>query len=95
MSGTVLDGEIDVALIETDGYGYVKPLRYMAYPYDSSVRDKVRSCFGKKKHDADTAEAEKLVTDLHIKAVKAFGEEADVIGFHGQTITHDPDVGFT
>ena len=95
MSGTALDGEIDVALLETDGYEHVKPLRYMAYPYDSSVRDKVRSCFGKKKPDADTVEAEKLVTDLHIEAVKAFGEQADVIGFHGQTITHDPDTGFT
>ncbi len=95
MSGTVLDGEIDVALIETDGYGYVKPLRYMAYPYDKSVRDKVRACFGKKKPDAQTVEAEKLVTDLHIEAVKAFGEQADVIGFHGQTITHDPNNRFT
>jgi anhydro-N-acetylmuramic acid kinase len=95
MSGTVLDGEIDVALIESDGYGYVKPLRYMAYPYDKSVLDKVRACFGKKKPDAQTVEAEKLVTDLHIEAVKAFGEQADVIGFHGQTITHDPEAGFT
>ena len=95
MSGTVLDGEIDVALIETDGYDYVRPLRYMAHPYSKDVRDKVRSCFGKKEPDGDTAEAERLVTDLHIEAVKAFGEEADVIGFHGQTITHDPAGGFT
>ncbi len=89
MSGTALDGEIDVALIETDGYGYVKPLRYMAYPYDESVRDKVRACFGKREPDEATVEAEKLVTDLHIKAVKVFDEKADVIGFHGQSITHD------
>lgn len=95
MSGTVLDGEIDVALVETDGHGFVKPLRYLAYPYDMEVRDKVRSCFGKKELDAEVEEAETLVTDIHIQAVKALGEEADVIGFHGQTITHDPDNGFT
>ncbi len=95
MSGTALDGEIDVALIETDGYGYVKPLRYMAHPYARDVRTQVRACFGKKKPDEQTVEAEKLITDLHIEAVKAFDEEADVIGFHGQTITHDPSVGFT
>ena len=40
MSGTVLDGEIDVALLETDGYEYVKPLRYMTFPYDEAVREK-------------------------------------------------------
>ncbi|MGN7439219.1 MAG: anhydro-N-acetylmuramic acid kinase [Alcanivorax sp.] len=95
MSGTSLDGEIDVALIETDGRNFVRPLRYMAHPYDISVRDKVRACFGKISRDAAVEEAESLVTQLHIDAVKAFGEHADVIGFHGQTITHDPDNKFT
>ncbi len=95
MSGTSLDGEIDVALIETDGKDYVKPLRYMAYPYDIAVRDKVRKCFGKLERDSIVEEAEKLVTDIHIAAVKSFDEKADIIGFHGQTITHDPDNHFT
>ena len=95
MSGTVLDGEIDVALLETDGYEYVKPLRYMTFPYDEAVREKVRSCFGKTEPDSQTKEAEDLVTEVHIEAVRVFGEQADVIGFHGQTITHDPDKGFT
>jgi len=40
-------------------------------------------------------EVERLVTDIHIDAVKAFGQKADVIGFHGQTITHDPENRFT
>lgn len=95
MSGTSLDGVIDVALIETDGGDYVRPIRYYAHPYDMSVRDKVRACFGKIERDSQADEAEKLVTDLHIEAVKAFGEDADVIGFHGQTITHDPANKFT
>lgn len=95
MSGTSLDGEIDVSLIETDGFDIVKPIRFYAHPYDISVRDKVRACFGKKERDDAVIEAERLVTDIHIQAVKAFGEHADVIGFHGQTVTHDPDNGFT
>jgi len=95
MSGTSLDGEIDVALIETDGCSFVRPLRYMAYPYDLAVRDKVRGCFGKLERDPSIDEAEKCVTDLHIAAVRALGEDADIIGFHGQTITHDPDHQFT
>lgn len=95
MSGTSLDGSIDVALIETDGQGYVKPLGFYAHPYDQSVRDKVRACFGKRRSDDTTAESEVLVTDVHIAAVKASGFEAGVIGFHGQTITHAPEDGFT
>ncbi len=90
MSGTSLDGAIDVALIETDGHGHVKPLDFYSHPYDKAVRDVVRACFGKKEFDAQVDEAERLVTDIHIAAVKASGFEADLIGFHGQTITHDP-----
>ncbi|MCB9983546.1 MAG: anhydro-N-acetylmuramic acid kinase [Rhodospirillales bacterium] len=95
MSGTSLDGEIDVALVETDGQSHVKPLGFYAHPYDQGVRDKVRACFGKRVEDAETREAEGMVTDLHIAAVKASGFEGDVVGFHGQTITHAPEDGFT
>jgi len=95
MSGTSLDGAIDVALIETDGEGYVKPLDFYAHPYDDGVRDAVRGCFGKRLADDESREAEALVTEAHIDAVKASGFEAGVIGFHGQTICHDPDAGLT
>ena len=95
MSGTSLDGVIDVALLETDGYDFVRPVKYYEHPYDIEIRDKVRKCFGKTKRDDATDEAEKLVTDIHIEAVKALGENADVIGFHGQTITHMPADKFT
>lgn len=95
MSGTSLDGEIDVALIRTDGHAHVEVLDFKPYPYDLSVRDKVRGCFGKRERDEKVEEAERLVTDLHIAAVKASGFDADIIGFHGQTITHDPARQFT
>lgn len=95
MSGTSLDGEIDVALIRTDGQDFVEALDFKPFPYDKSVRDKVRACFGRRDRDEAVIEAEKLVTDLHIEAVRASGFHADVIGFHGQTITHAPEDGFT
>lgn len=95
MSGTSLDGEIDVALIRTDGEARVERLNFKPFPYDQAVRTKVRACFGRKERDARVDEAEALVTDLHIEAVKALEKRADVIGFHGQTIMHDPADGFT
>ncbi|MCB9988408.1 MAG: anhydro-N-acetylmuramic acid kinase [Rhodospirillales bacterium] len=95
MSGTSLDGEIDVALIETDGHDFVKPLAFYAHPYDINIRDQVRACFGKTEKDNETEIAEKLVTDIHIAAVKASGFKADIIGFHGQTISHYPENNFT
>lgn len=95
MSGTSLDGVIDVALLETDGHDYVKPLKYYEHPYDISIRDTVRACFGKVERDEAVDEAERLVTDAHIAAVQALVENVDVIGFHGQTITHKPEDRFT
>lgn len=95
MSGTSLDGEVDVALIETDGEAYVKPLEFYAHAYDPMIANKIRDCFGKKDRDEYVEAAEKLVTDIHIEAVRASGFQADLIGFHGQTITHDPRNGFT
>ena len=95
MSGTSLDGAIDVALIETDGQGHVKPLGFYTHPYDKAVRDAVRACFGKRVRDAAVDKAEAFVTDVHIEAVKSSGFEADMIGFHGQSITHDPANGLT
>ena len=95
MSGTSLDGEIDVALIETDGRDFVKPLDFYAHPYDLKVRDIVRPCFGKREVDEQAREAAQAVTDIHAQAVKASGFDAELIGFHGQTITHAPEDGFT
>ena len=98
MSGTSLDG-VDVALIKTDGRSQVQTgsMHYLPYPED--VKGKIRACFGKVQEDAETLEAGNAVTDMHIRAVKEFLEREkitpDVIGFHGQTVTHKPKEGFT
>lgn len=95
MSGTSLDGEVDVALIETDGGDYIKPLDFCAVRYDARLKDIIRPCFGKREPDQAVKAAQEAVTDIHIKAVKEAGFKADIIGFHGQTITHAPEDRFT
>ena len=97
MSGTSADG-VDAAMIETDGSSYVKPLESLSMPYDERVREKIRKCFGLRDSEhPDAAEAERVVTLRNAAAVvelmaKADVEagEVDIIGFHGQTVTHIP-----
>ncbi len=94
MSGTSLDG-IDVALIETDGFSYVRPLDFMAVDYSDEDRAALRAVLGRADYDEEVRAAQVLLTELHIKAVNDFGHKADVVGFHGQTLFHDPDQGRT
>ncbi len=101
MSGTSLDG-IDVAMIDTDGQSAVHtgPSHYVAYP--ESLKDRIRACFGKTGPDAGLLAVEEEITLRQAAAVNEFltreklsSETIDVIGFHGQTITHKPKEGFT
>jgi anhydro-N-acetylmuramic acid kinase len=102
MSGTSLDG-VDVALIETDGETIQALGPWLTVPYVEEVQEAVRRVFGAVTPSFDTRHAERLVTEAHRDAVAAFfrawPEEVrrgiDVIGFHGQTITHRPESRFT
>ncbi len=103
MSGTSMDG-IDVALIETDGEGVVHRGPALTLPYNSEARRVIAaaiaaapSCRSREERPGALAAAERLVTDLHGAAVKAFLTQHDikpssvaVIGFHGQTVLHRP-----
>lgn len=103
MSGTSIDG-IDVALIETDGIEVVKPISSQTYPYDEDFKTQLQSCFHNQLGTADpkVAAVETALTLLHAKAIKDFlaqrnvaPQTIDLIGFHGQTIWHDPARGET
>lgn len=95
MSGTSLDG-IDAALIRTDGHGRVERIGFYTMPYPSELRDQLRGCLGLKfDPDGRVARAERAMTLAHAGAVaqlrQNFSDTAvDLIGFHGQTIDHDP-----
>jgi anhydro-N-acetylmuramic acid kinase len=102
MSGTSLDG-IDAALIRTDGYDEVSPLAAVSIPYEESLREKLRACLGRREDkDGFIGLAERDMTAAHAAAVDWLLGQAgvhpadiDVIGFHGQTICHDPGQRFT
>lgn len=89
MSGTSVDG-VDVALIKTDGLRVIEPLRFTTYPYTEKEREIIRAAFGKRGYNDIVEEAEAVVTSAHLRALKDFQAQADLIGFHGQTILHDP-----
>jgi anhydro-N-acetylmuramic acid kinase len=101
MSGTSVDG-VDIALIETDGERVVSFGAFLTVPYADDVRRRIRAAFGADQVNEATAAAERAVTDAHVEAVKRWSRESgtalstvDVVGFHGQTITHRPERRFT
>ena len=88
MSGTSLDG-VDAAMVLTDG---VKVLEFgaVAYrPYTAQERATIRAAFGLWHGDAGVAAAAQVVEDTHIALCGQFAN-AQLVGFHGQTLAHDP-----
>jgi anhydro-N-acetylmuramic acid kinase len=108
MSGTSMDG-IDVALMRTDGVGDVDVLFAAEYAYEAAFRAKLDLALAEAKTLASPDErnaflkaVETEITDRHAAAVKRLlktcnlpPERIDLIGFHGQTVLHRPDLGFT
>jgi anhydro-N-acetylmuramic acid kinase len=108
MSGTSLDG-IDVALIKTDGEAIVHPGPSKTYPYEPDQRAMLREAIAEAKGLTDRrarpgslAAIEWSLTDWHALAVESFCEdfhltdsEIDLIGFHGQTVIHRPEMKLT
>jgi anhydro-N-acetylmuramic acid kinase len=87
MSGTSLDG-VDVAEVVTDGHDIFSfgTTGYRAYtPEEHGI---LRGVLGKW-HDAEGLDAAfEVVQRAHIEALS--GTEAELVGFHGQTLAHDP-----
>jgi anhydro-N-acetylmuramic acid kinase len=101
MSGTSVDG-VDVALIETDGEQVSAFGGFLTVPYGDDVRRQIRTAFGAEQPNEATTAAERSVTEAHVEAMKRWSRETgtalwtvDVVGFHGQTITHRPERRFT
>ena len=101
MSGTSVDG-VDVALIETDGERLGSFGPFLTVAYSDEVRRLIRAAFGAELANAATEAAERAVTEAHIEAVRRWSRThgvalstLDVVGFHGQTITHRPEKHFT
>jgi anhydro-N-acetylmuramic acid kinase len=107
MSGTSLDG-VDAALIETDGEGHVRPIAFAGDDYTGDERAAIRRAVERALEmkspgdDPVIATAERMLTARHADAVERLladagvaAERIGVVGFHGQTIAHRPDRGWT
>ncbi|MBO9473357.1 anhydro-N-acetylmuramic acid kinase [Shimia sp. R10_1] len=87
MSGTSLDG-VDAAVVETDGVTIHSfgPSEYRAYSADEqAVLTKALGHWG----GVEATAAAKVIEAAHAEVLGRF-EEIDLIGFHGQTLAHEP-----
>ena len=101
MSGTSLDG-VDAAWVETDGETIGRLGPAITLPYDPALRRDLRALLDIASRAAGREAPEIAPGDLfladcvarltarHIEAVRAVGWQADLVGFHGQTILHRP-----
>jgi anhydro-N-acetylmuramic acid kinase len=96
MSGTSLDG-VDAAWVETDGerIGRIGPS--LTQPYEPELRRDLRKLLDLAEamlpEDPFLLDCIRRVTERHAEAVQKLGLEADLVGFHGQTILHRPVAG--
>ena len=105
MSGTSLDG-VDVSIIESDGNQDYTVIFDRYFQYNNSLiskileaRDKIFSKNDLNLYTDQLKSIEKEITLFHVKAVKETLEisksDVDLIGFHGQTIFHNPEIKIT
>ena len=110
MSGTSGDG-IDASVLQTDGETQYKVLENKFFKYSEKISSEIHRSktdflnqidqfnFSKdwKKLSKNMLLLEKKITNLHAEAsnklIKRFN--LDLIGFHGQTIYHDPEKKFS
>src|SRR3569623_302884 len=102
MTGTVLDGNIDVALLKTDGERIERFGPYTLSPYPRAIRTLLEETLAQARQwnftgpePAIFAEAEAALTRAQAEAVKQLADSAGlalaelgVVGFHGQSVLH-------
>ncbi|MDP1730580.1 MAG: anhydro-N-acetylmuramic acid kinase [Devosia sp.] len=102
MTGTVLDGNIDVALVKTDGDRIDNFGTYRLVPYPQRIRSLLEETLNQARawnftgpEPAIFREAEEALTRAQSEAVRGLAEshgltmaDIGVVGFHGQTVLH-------
>jgi len=105
MSGTSMDG-VDASIIQSDGEKKYKAVidKYFEYPkdiYENLVkfRYKIKITKDLKKFSKELSIIEKKITLFHVKAaneiLRLSNTDIDFIGFHGQTVFHNPNEKIT
>ncbi|PRX30542.1 anhydro-N-acetylmuramic acid kinase [Meinhardsimonia xiamenensis] len=88
MSGTSLDG-VDAALLLTDGERVHRFGETGYRPYSEAEREVIRAALGRWPGEPGVAEAAEVVEAAHAELLARF-PQAELIGFHGQTLAHEP-----
>jgi anhydro-N-acetylmuramic acid kinase len=88
MSGTSLDG-VDAALLLTDGQRIVEFGRHAYRPYSDTERAVLHAALGCWPGAPEVAAAAEVIETAHAEILSGF-PEAEIVGFHGQTLAHDP-----
>ena len=102
MSGTSMDG-VDLSVIKSDGndqfssiYDTYKEFDDGLYKQLISLRDKISNFTDLKTHSIEINEVEKKFTlfNSHLinQVIGEINEDIDLIGFHGQTVFHNPKI---
>ncbi len=96
MSGTSADG-IDIAIISTDGNNISKIYKPLFKKYPSTLRKEILDLSKQLDDIPKMLEIANQITMLHVQAFedslklnKIAKSKVDLIGFHGQTIYHNP-----
>ncbi len=100
MSGTSMDG-VDISIIQSDGQYEFNNILNEYFEYDIGLREqliKLRNLIlsknDLKKNTEELVNLERKITIFHAERINQillkYRKEIDLIGFHGQTIFHDP-----
>lgn len=88
MSGTSMDG-VDAAMVLTDGIEVFEFGATGYRPYSPDERKVIGAAMGKWPGEIGIANAASLVDRAHIELISRFGG-VELVGYHGQTLAHDP-----
>lgn len=93
MSGTSLDG-VDAAVLDTDGQEILGFGRTGYRPYAADEAEVLHAALGRWPGAPGVAAAAALSVRAHAELAAEF-PEAEALGYHGQTLAHDPGAGRT
>ena len=102
MSGTSMDG-VDISIIRSDGYDEFYDVLDKYYKYDKNLQHQLvnlrNSILDKNdliKYSDELKNLERKITLFHVDKInqilREYKSEIDLIGFHGQTIFHNPQI---